>query len=612
MSANPLIYCLEHLTDYRQFERLSSDLMAGVGYKNIEPIGGTGDRGRDAIVYCQKDNSTTVFAYTVRSDWWAKLRSDCRRIREENHQPDCVVFVCTSTLSGSDRDTAKQKIKTEFGWDLEIFDIERIRVLLAGELRHLIPQHSAIFCPPWFPTKGGITLTESRDTIIIDHTVTDHSLATWLARRLSISGFKTWCYGISPFVGEDRDETIRTLLDYRAVQYLPVISHGVFLLDTDFIGRIGIANQKDKFVITCWGADMDDLAKNTKILQSEPARFDNGWSVGLKSLLKGLESNGVLPNVESDQGKAIALKAYMPEPVTKLVSEKVYANVFSVTVPKSIMICLLSRDLNDNEINELRKTWAFVKVSTKKLLSFAPPPKEVPLINAPRIAEYLWSAYTDREGRNSVNAVKELIRRSLTVASASAGLELCPERNVYYFSENDNKQNKIHFTHVDGRKTHVSVTGTKQDGWGDRATKFKYQLSPSFRVWIDDNREFWVTTRIYVRVTSLEGVPYREKEIIRKRKKVTKNWWNKEWLARTIGVMQGLANTDSGDAIEVGSEKKRKLSVSVRPLEWECPISIDVEAVDRIGDFQAEMASMREVQEEVEGLGVSQGGEQSE
>lgn len=49
MSANPIIYCLESLTDYREFERLCSDLMAGSGYAQIEPIGGTGDRGRDAI-----------------------------------------------------------------------------------------------------------------------------------------------------------------------------------------------------------------------------------------------------------------------------------------------------------------------------------------------------------------------------------------------------------------------------------------------------------------------------------------------------------------------------------------------------------------------------------
>jgi len=32
--------------------------------------------------------------------------------------------------------------------------------------------------------------------------------------------------------------------------------------------------------------------------------------------------------------------------------------------------------------------------------------------------------------------------------------------------------------------------------------------------------------------------------------------------------------------------------VSTQPMDWECPVSIDVEAVDRIGDFQEEMVKL--------------------
>ncbi len=100
-------------------------------------------------------------------------------------------------------------------------------------------------------------------------------------------------------------------------------------------------------------------------------------------------------------------------------------------------------------------------------------------------------------------------------------------------------------------------------------------------------------TRVYIRVTDLNGKPYEGKEIIRKRKKVTKSWWNKEWLARTLGVMQAISTTEDKTLINIGSEQKRTVSVSTRPLDWDCPVSIDVEAVDRIGDFQEEMASSR-------------------
>jgi hypothetical protein len=48
--------------------------------------------------------------------------------------------------------------------------------------------------------------------------------------------------------------------------------------------------------------------------------------------------------------------------------------------------------------------------------------------------------------------------------------------------------------------------------------------------------------------------------------------------------------------IEVGSGARR-LAVSTAPLEWECPVSINWEAVERAGDFQEEMAAMRYLDE---------------
>ena len=49
MSADPIIYCPERLTGYAHFERLATDLMAGTEFAGIEPLGGTGDGGRDAL-----------------------------------------------------------------------------------------------------------------------------------------------------------------------------------------------------------------------------------------------------------------------------------------------------------------------------------------------------------------------------------------------------------------------------------------------------------------------------------------------------------------------------------------------------------------------------------
>lgn len=88
MSADSIIYCLERLSDYRDFERLCSALLANAGYPDIDPLGGTGDEGRDAIIRSDETGRKIGFAYTVRSDWRVKLASDCKRVHDKGHDPD--------------------------------------------------------------------------------------------------------------------------------------------------------------------------------------------------------------------------------------------------------------------------------------------------------------------------------------------------------------------------------------------------------------------------------------------------------------------------------------------------------------------------------------------
>ncbi len=238
--------------------------MAGCGYSNIDPIGGTDDRGRDALH--RSADGLTIFAYTVRSDWRRKLEQDCTRIQEEAHAPTRVVFVCTSTLSGHDKDEAQASFRQRFGWTLELYELERLRILLAGELRHLVAQHPAIFCPPWFPQRGGLSVSPSADTLVIDHLPADHALATWLDRRLSLAGFQTWCFGTAPLAGEDADASVRLLIDKRAVQYLPVLSRES-LADRDFMDRCGAAGARDGLVFPCWSEPVADLVQNSRLAE---------------------------------------------------------------------------------------------------------------------------------------------------------------------------------------------------------------------------------------------------------------------------------------------------------------------------------------------------------
>ena len=227
MSADPLIYCLERLTDYRQFERLASDLMGNGVYPGIEPLGGTGDGGRDALHIQRDGKCTTGFAFSTRSDWAVKFRADCQRMSGAGHHLDKVVCVSTQEMSAAKKDELRGQVQAQYGWATDFYDIERIRLLLSGPLAFLVGKHPSIFPEPWFGRRGGEVVTnQQHDLVLIDHLATDHAFAVWLFGRLSAAGYSAWCSGMAPLAGENADASIRTLIRQRAVAYLPVLSAG--------------------------------------------------------------------------------------------------------------------------------------------------------------------------------------------------------------------------------------------------------------------------------------------------------------------------------------------------------------------------------------------------
>lgn len=590
MSADRILYSLERLSDYRDFERLCSALLAGGDYPGIEPLGGTGDGGRDAIVRTDERGRRIIFAYTVRADWRKKLRSDCARVREQEHNPDVFVFVCTEALTASDKDVAYELVESEFGWKLDLYDIERLRVQLVGPQRHLVAQHPSIFTPLFFPQAGGQSLAESRDTILIDHIDADHALATWLSRRLTLQGYRTWCRGTAPIAGENPDETVRKLIDLRAIQYLPVVSEAS-LSDQLFLERCAVAGVKEGFVLPCNCVASTDARLPSRLKPLAPASFANSWAAGLDQVLARLDALGAMPKLEAEQGRQIALRDYLPTQVTIAKPEPVVANVFPLRLPATMLLYDLTRSLWEEEAEALHKGWAFVELNAYRLVAFTPPPDgAIPATKTISTPGFVWTDIPERDGKKTEDLAKELTWRTLEVACVQRGLEYCTDRRVFYFPERDGRDWNQSYEHIDGRPTRVQLTGTRTKGSGDRASKFRYQLAPRFRPQHDVDGTWNVVLNIYVRCTDLEGKVYEGKEIGRRRKAVTKTWWNNLWLARLLGVVQAL-QTEPG-RIQVG-EGNRAVVMDTNPLTWDCPVGLDVQALSGIADLGEEVASYR-------------------
>jgi hypothetical protein len=590
MSADRIVYCLERVSDYRDFERLCSALLAGTDYPGIDPLGGTGDGGRDAIIRTDSSGQRIVFAYTVRGDWDTKLKSDCKRVKQLGHNPSVFVFVCTEALNAADKDRAHDLVSKNYGWTLDLYDLERLRVQLVSPQRHLLAQHPSIFTPPFFPQSGGQSLAESRDTILIDHVDADHALATWLSRRLTLAGYRTWCRGTAPLAGENPDDSVRKLIELRGCQYLPMVSEAS-LSDALFLERCALAAAKESFVLPCSNTSGLDTRLPSRMRSVAAANFAGSWNDGLAQMLARLETLGIRPDLEGDLGKQIALRDYLPTRVTVAKPEPVYANMFALQLPAAMLIHDLTRSLTEAETAELRARWAFVELSPGRLVSFSPhPPGCLPLRDHRQHPEFSWADSSRRDGKPSEDLVKELARRSLELVCMQKGLKYCDDREVFYFPAREDGEWSQPFQHVDGRTTRVQLTGERNKTRGDSVQTTLYQLAPRFRPQRETDGTWNVVLNIYVRVTDANGKPYELKEITRRRKAVTKGWWNNHFLARMLGIIQAL-ETRAGH-IEVG-EGKRAVVVDTAPLCWQCPVGLDVDALSRQADLGEELAEYR-------------------
>lgn len=149
MAFDPIILCLSELTDYREFERFCCALL-GPLYPTMQPLGGSNDGGRDAVIRSNDQGGMTAFAYSVRDDWQRKLMLDARRARITNPSVNQVVFATTARLSATQKDQAIERVRNDIAATLDLFDVEHLRQLLLAR-PYLIQHHPAIFRPELFP-----------------------------------------------------------------------------------------------------------------------------------------------------------------------------------------------------------------------------------------------------------------------------------------------------------------------------------------------------------------------------------------------------------------------------------------------------------------------------
>lgn len=598
MGANITIYCLENLTDYLQFERLCHDLMSLEGYSLIEPLGGFSDKGRDAI-HISTSNETTIFAYSVREDWRAKLAEDASKIQKHNHRCDRLVFMSTARFSSGERDEAVNFIQNEFGWGLELFGVERLRILLESQYPHVKAQHPHIFPPEFLSLQSRLDASKDRDHLFISAGPEDRAIADWLTRKLTAEGYLVWYERFQLLGGETYPDDVNNAIKNRTFRFIALYSNASItnlevMRQRNLALSIGEARENDFLIpINVDGVAINQLDRVTRALKF--ISFENNWATGLRQLLEKLESIAC-PQLLS-HGKSVAARTFMEKDVLIDKEDWLFSNCLQIeSFPGTILLFKMEKEIPYERLQELRFEWAYRKAGNL-FLSFHPPSQPIlDEFSGAQIGKLPWSKMEKVEGIDSENLVSELLRKSLIVRCHQKGLNYCPVSNLHYFPHGLVEGNRLRYRLPDGTRTFVNAAGRRKYWRPSGSEEYRYSLAPSFYVVRDLFDDFVILIQIRIRLSNTEGDALPSNKVNSRRKHLCKDWWNHDWLKRILAVSQFLG--EDNNKIIIGS--KDHIIVNAIPFNVKAPTSIDETALDRLSFARSELLLRQEENENVD------------
>jgi Ribbon-helix-helix protein, copG family len=113
---------LEAMTDDERFELMASQVLARCVDPRIRPVGGTADRGRDAVrgLYRFGEGEELICMFSLRDDWEDKIREELAHIKKEGWSAREIIAV-TSHKTTNQREKKLQELAGKGGRDLTIY-----------------------------------------------------------------------------------------------------------------------------------------------------------------------------------------------------------------------------------------------------------------------------------------------------------------------------------------------------------------------------------------------------------------------------------------------------------------------------------------------------------
>jgi hypothetical protein len=428
--------------------------------------------------------------------------------------------------------------------------IHMIQELFGQTLKKLHPQ---IF-PPAFISAA--TSSTGRNHLFISFAREDRALAVWLTQKLTAEGYKVWCEALSLLGGENYPKDVDAAITTGSFRFIALYSEAA--LQNAELSRqrslaLAVADPSD-FVIPLSIGRLATNRLDRKSTQLTFVEFDN-WALGLRQLLKKLETISCPRPLGT--GRSIAAQSFLQNDFLSNEPELLLSNHLRFEkIPERILHFFTETRVNWREVPS---SWGYKYVAPGNFYSFqAPPPEAMRKLNLEKIDEYAWGQDTSINGISSLDLVSELLRKALYAKCRERGLLFCRDTHVTYFPSGLVAKDRIRYARPDGMRSHISVVGKRKYWRPGSSSEYRYYLVPDFFIKRDIFGRFSAALRVRVRITDPRGTVLPPRTSLSRRKHLCKDWWNDDWLHRTLAIAQFIG--DDG-RIVIGSDEIEQIVI---------------------------------------------------
>jgi hypothetical protein len=323
--------------------------------------------------------------------------------------------------------------------------------------------------------------------------------------------------------------------------------------------------------------------------------FHESWARGLKRLLKKLSQ--IQAPKKPTIGRQTVANWLSTEELVIRRSERLWSNVVPILeIPGEIR----QYHVRDATSMNPAMNWPFFqKMGDEDHVWAFGPPQDLRQSDLAERKRVNWNNNDTIDGIKTVDVISTLLRQTLIMHCIKKGLRRSREGRDIYFPEGLLSDDRLYFRRYDGKQVYAKVVGERSFRTAENTTeRSKYHLAPSFKPLMA--RFGLPTYQFNLRIlwTDLLGNEYARGKSNRRRRKLTKNWWNYQWLSRIIAVISWI--TDGKGQCILSSSEHGSVVMAGSPITTTSQVGIDEEAISTLASEDDETEVLEDVADEDE------------